>query len=138
MYTTADRERERRSRSAEEKRLLTQNELVRDRIPHDGGRETDAGTTLSSGVYASRRDFGDVFQQLRFGDSWVAHEANIDVASNLHAVAHVLGDAADEEKEKRFLDVLVAVDFRSDAEEGNVGTTRVSHQCNRLATKRRE
>jgi hypothetical protein len=93
----------------------TEHKLVGDGVTHDGRSETDAGRSLASRVDAARGDLGDVLQQLRLCDSGVAHQADVDVTADLHAVADVLGDAADEEEQERLLDVLVAVDLWGDA-----------------------
>ena len=46
---------------------LTQNELLCQRVPNDGGREADAAAALSARVDAPRRDVADVLQQLACG-----------------------------------------------------------------------
>ncbi len=73
--------------------------LVGHGVAHHRGGEADAATASSGGVDAARGDFGDVLEELRFGDSRVAHEADVDVAADAHAVAHFFGHAADEEEE---------------------------------------
>ncbi|MBI3755775.1 MAG: glutamate--tRNA ligase [Deltaproteobacteria bacterium] len=45
----------------------------------------------------SRRKTIHVRKQLRFGHSWIAHEANVDVATNLHS-SRVLIDATDQQR----------------------------------------
>ena len=61
--------------------------------------------------HGARRDGGNVLEELRLGDTGVAHEADVDVAADLHAVGHLLGDAAHEQQQQRLLDVLVAEDL---------------------------
>ena len=81
-------------------------------------QETDKGAdggNLSPAFYLdslrSRRQSVDVGQELRLGHTGVTHEADVDAAADLHP-GRVLVDAADQEKQQSFLDVLVAVDFR--------------------------
>ena len=97
------------------RKRLTEYKLVRDRIAQHSGRQTDTGRSATGCVDSSGRDLGDVLEQLRLGHTGVAHEADVQVATNLHTVADRLGDTADEEQQQRALDVLVTEDFRSDA-----------------------
>lgn len=88
--------------------------LVGHGVAHDRGGEADAAAAASGGVDAARGDFGDVLEELRFGDSRVAHEADVDVAADAHAVAHFFGHATDEKEEQGFFDVEMAIDLRGD------------------------
>lgn len=53
---------------------------------HDGGGEADARGAAARGVLAARRQAVDVGQQLRLGHAGVAHQADVDVAADPHAV----------------------------------------------------
>ena len=57
-------------------------------VAHDGGGEADAGGAAAGGVDTAGRDFGNVFEELGFGDAGVAHEEDVDVATDAHAVGH--------------------------------------------------
>lgn len=78
-------------------RALTQNHLVRNRIAHNGGGETHTRRTTTGSVDSTRCDLGNVFEELRFGHTRVTHETDVDVATNLHAVANRFGDTSNEE-----------------------------------------
>lgn len=98
----------------EDETRLTKHKLVRYRIPHHRGCQTNSGRTFTSGIHTSRRHFRNVLQQLGLGHSWISHEADVDISSNLHPVAYILGDTTDKKQQKSLLDILMPVDLRSD------------------------
>ena len=98
----------------EDKGTAFKDHLVGDRVAHYGCCEAYTAAASSGGVDASGSDFRNVFQELGFCNAGVAHQADVDISSYSHPVAHFFGHAADEEEEQGFLDVEVAVDFRGD------------------------
>lgn len=88
-----------------------QNHLVGERVLHDGGRQTDARRPTAGGVLAAHGQAIDVAQQLRFRHTRVAHQANVDVATDPHAVRPLI-DATDQQQQQRLLHVQVAENFR--------------------------
>jgi len=92
---------------------------LKDKLASDGifehsSCQTDARATLSCRVDASRRKVGDMFEELRFGNTRIAHKENIDISSDLHAVVHFFRDSANHEKQQGYLDLLHAEDFWAD------------------------
>lgn len=90
-----------------------ENHFIRYRISHDGSSKTNARGSAARCVDTARCNFGNVFEELGFSDTRVAHEAHVDVTTNPHAVTHFFRDTADEEKEKALLNIEVAEDFGS-------------------------
>lgn len=97
------------------KRASLEQHLVGDRVLGHGSSETDTRGTFTGRVDAARGDTGNVLEKLGFGNSRVAHEANVEFATDLHSVARVLGDTADEHEQESLLDVFVAVNVGRDA-----------------------
>lgn len=77
-------------------RTTLEDHLVGNRVTHDGGGETNARRPATGGVDSSRGDLADVLEQLRFGHTGIPHEADVDVTSDSHTVAHLLGGSTDE------------------------------------------
>lgn len=98
----------------EDEGAALEDHFVGDGVAHDSGCEPDAGGPTAGGVDSAWGDLADVFEELGFGDTGVTHETDVDVAADLHAVAHFLCGAADEEEEETLFDVVVAVDLRGD------------------------
>jgi hypothetical protein len=55
-----------------------------------------------------------MLEQLALGDARVAHQADVHVAAQPHAVRQAARDAADEREQQRLLDVAVAEDLRGE------------------------
>lgn len=53
---------------------------------YDSSGKTNSGRAPAGGVLAPRRESVDVVEQLRLGHAGVTHQADVDVASDLHAV----------------------------------------------------
>jgi hypothetical protein len=93
---------------------LTEDKLVSDGVPHHSSRQSNTGTSSTGRVHSSRSDLGDVLEELRLGDSWVSHEADVEVSPDPHPVSHPLRDSSDEEQQQCLLDVLVSKDLGCD------------------------
>mmetsp|Transcript_14066 Transcript_14066/g.46492 ORF Transcript_14066/g.46492 Transcript_14066/m.46492 type:complete len:463 (-) Transcript_14066:22-1410(-) len=95
-------------------RAALEDQIARHGVAHDGGGEADAGGALARRVDGARRRVRDVLEQLRLCDARVAHQADVDVAADPHAVRHLPRRAADHEEQERLLDVVVAEDLGRD------------------------
>jgi hypothetical protein len=93
----------------------TQDHFVRYRITHHRRRKTYARRTSTRRIDTARGDLCDILEQLRFGDTRVTHQANVEVSTDPHAIAHALRDTPDQQKQKSLLDIFVTVDFGRDA-----------------------
>ena len=105
-----------------------QHELVRDGIAQHGGGQTRAGRPAAGRVQTTRRDLGNVLEQLRLGHTRVAHQTHVQLAADLEAIAHRLGAATDQQEQQHFLHVLVPIDLRGDARREPVVQERVGTQ----------
>ena len=54
-----------------------------------------------------------MLQELRLGHTRVAHEEDIDVATNLHAILHLLRVSTDHLEQERLLNLVHSVNFRA-------------------------
>ena len=99
-----------------------EDELASHWVLEHGSCETDSRATLASRVDAARGEVRDVLQQLRFGNTWVAHEKHVDIAPDLHPVVHLLGQTAYHEYQESHLDFFHAEDLRAD------GLRQAAHQ----------
>ena len=97
-----------------DQRAALEHHLAGDRILHDRSGEAHAGRAAAGRVLTAQRQAIDVVEQLRLGHARISHQANVNVASDLHA-ARVLVHAAHEHEQQRLLDVLVSVDLRRNA-----------------------
>ena len=79
-------------------------ELVGLRVAQHPRREAHTGGALAlrvmergsadGGVYATRGHVGDVLEELGLGDARVAHQQNVDIPADLHAILRGARDAA--------------------------------------------
>jgi len=60
----------------------------------DTCRQTRSVGSLATTVDSAGEELADVLEELRFSCGWVAHDADVDVASQLYLVVGVLLDAA--------------------------------------------
>jgi hypothetical protein len=95
-------------------RAALQDHLPGHRVALHGGGEADAGAASARGVHAARRHGDDVLQELRLGDARIAHQTDVDVASDLDAVGQRARRAAAQQQQERLLDVRVPENLRRD------------------------
>lgn len=74
------------------------------RIDHDGCSETDSGTSLSRCVNCPWSKERDVLEELRFGNTWVTDEGDVDFTSDFEVVMGLFGHSAGHEQQQRFFD----------------------------------
>ena len=81
----------------------------------DAGSETNCRCALTSCVDTSIRYFLDAFEKLRFGDSGVAEEEDVDVAScSVHLSLVVFLGSSEEGEGDGLLHLIVSVDGGGD------------------------
>ena len=88
-------------------RATLKRRLAGHRVPNDSRRQPHARAALAGGIDATWRHVRDVFEQLRLGYPGVAHEADVDVTTDLEAVGQGTAHAAHELKQQRLLHVFV-------------------------------
>lgn len=79
-------------------------------ILHDSCRQTHARGAAACGVLRAYGQATNVAQQLRFGHTGITHQADVDVAANLHAIWTFV-HAAHEQQQQRLLHIQMAVDL---------------------------
>ena len=84
--------------------------LLSDWILVDTSSETNGTRSLSSGVHNSWENLLNVFQELRFGSSWVSKQEHVDISSDFVLSSNILMNTSKHCKRESFLDELVAVD----------------------------
>ena len=79
-----------------------------------GGRRRRRRRWRRHDAHRPGRKLGNVLEQLRLGDSGIAHQADVDVAANLQPVLRISSHSSHELEQQRFLHVLVAEDLGGD------------------------
>lgn len=51
---------------------------------------------------------------LRFGDSWISHQADVDVSTDLHPIIHLARATTHHQEQQRLLHVLMSKDLGGD------------------------
>mmetsp|Transcript_3534 Transcript_3534/g.5879 ORF Transcript_3534/g.5879 Transcript_3534/m.5879 type:complete len:391 (+) Transcript_3534:371-1543(+) len=96
-------------------------------VPVHRGRQAHAGGALARGVDGPRSDGADLLQQLTLGHTRVAHHQGMNVAADLQAILHLLGEGTNEHQQQGLLHVLVSEDLRSDRLGGVLIEAAVRH-----------
>ena len=76
--------------------------------------QTDGTCSLTCGVDYSWRNLLDVFQELRFGSTWVSQKEHVNVSSDFMFSADIFWDTTKHGKNNTFLDELMAIYTWSD------------------------
>lgn len=79
------------------------------RVLQNTGSETSGTRSFARGVDGSWQESVDVLQELGLGGSWVSDDADVDVASDLHAIGSSLLYPSEELEEDTLLDVQMAM-----------------------------
>mmetsp|Transcript_108478 Transcript_108478/g.132368 ORF Transcript_108478/g.132368 Transcript_108478/m.132368 type:complete len:247 (-) Transcript_108478:835-1575(-) len=96
----------------QDQRAAFQRHLARGIVAVHRGRQAHSGGALARGVHRPGCDGTDLLQQLTLGHTRVAHHQGMDVATDLQAILHLLGEGANEHQQQSFLHILVSKDLR--------------------------
>ena len=90
--------------------------------------ETRSRRSLARCVNGTRCERADVFEELGLGCGRVANDADVDIATKLHALCCRLVDTRHELKQQTLFDIFVPVNHRGDGvDETRVNTVTVNH-----------
>ena len=78
-------------------------------VTDDSGRETCRRRRLARRIYGARHETTHIFEELRFARAGIAHDANVDVATQMNAVLRLLVYATEELEQNALFDNFMAI-----------------------------
>lgn len=96
---------------SQNQRTCLEGQLLSIRVFHYCGCETHTRTTLSCCVHSSWSHIGNMFEKLRFSNTWITEQCNINLPSDSQIVGGNFGDPACHQKKQRFLHILHTINF---------------------------